>query len=228
MSAVHQRVRRLEQRGLITGYRATLDATVLGLPLTAFVSITPIDVAQPDDAPAAPGPPQRHRGVPLGRGRGELHPQGAGRLAGRARAPAAGHPGGRRTSPRGRRSCSPPSTRTARRSDRVRAGLGATGGRRGSGRGRWGRRAGSSTAHRRAGRHWFRQRRPGDPHARRPAPVVLGGELPHLEPQRHATPGGSSAPAADTSQQPVAPRSRRRPGSGGPNSRYTASPSTAP
>jgi Lrp/AsnC family leucine-responsive transcriptional regulator len=49
---VHQRVRRLEQRGLITGYRATLDAKALGLPLTAFVSITPIDVAQPDDAPA--------------------------------------------------------------------------------------------------------------------------------------------------------------------------------
>ena len=52
VSAVHQRVRRLEQRGLITGYRATLDAKGLGLPLTAFISITPIDVAQPDDAPA--------------------------------------------------------------------------------------------------------------------------------------------------------------------------------
>jgi Lrp/AsnC family transcriptional regulator, leucine-responsive regulatory protein len=52
VSAVHQRVRRLEQRGLITGYHATVDAKALGLPLTAFVSITPIDVAQPDDAPA--------------------------------------------------------------------------------------------------------------------------------------------------------------------------------
>jgi Lrp/AsnC family leucine-responsive transcriptional regulator len=52
VSAVHQRVRRLEHRGLITGYRATLDAKALGLPLTAFVSITPIDVAAPDDAPA--------------------------------------------------------------------------------------------------------------------------------------------------------------------------------
>ncbi|WP_448628710.1 Lrp/AsnC family transcriptional regulator [Geodermatophilus sp. URMC 64] len=52
VSAVHQRVRRLEQRGLIKGYRATLDAKALGLPLTAFVSITPIDVAQPDDAPS--------------------------------------------------------------------------------------------------------------------------------------------------------------------------------
>jgi Lrp/AsnC family transcriptional regulator, leucine-responsive regulatory protein len=52
VSAVHQRVRRLEQRGLITGYAAHIDAKALGLPLTAFVSITPIDVAQPDDAPA--------------------------------------------------------------------------------------------------------------------------------------------------------------------------------
>lgn len=52
VSAVHQRVRRLEQRGLITGYAAQLDAKALGLPLTAFVSITPIEAAQPDDAPA--------------------------------------------------------------------------------------------------------------------------------------------------------------------------------
>jgi Lrp/AsnC family leucine-responsive transcriptional regulator len=52
VSAVHQRVRRLEQRGLITGYRASLDAKALGFGLTAFVSITPIEAAQPDDAPA--------------------------------------------------------------------------------------------------------------------------------------------------------------------------------
>jgi Lrp/AsnC family leucine-responsive transcriptional regulator len=51
VSAVHQRVRRLEQRGLITGYAAHLDAKSLGLPLTAFVAITPIEAAQPDDAP---------------------------------------------------------------------------------------------------------------------------------------------------------------------------------
>jgi Lrp/AsnC family leucine-responsive transcriptional regulator len=49
---VHQRVRRLEQRGLINGYSARLDAKGLGLGLTAFVSITPIEAAQPDDAPA--------------------------------------------------------------------------------------------------------------------------------------------------------------------------------
>jgi Lrp/AsnC family leucine-responsive transcriptional regulator len=51
VSAVHQRVRRLEQRGLITGYRASLDPKLLGLPLTAFVSITPIG-AQTEDPPA--------------------------------------------------------------------------------------------------------------------------------------------------------------------------------
>lgn len=50
-SALHQRVRRLEQRGLITGYRADLDYRAVGLPLTAFVSLTPIDPAAPDDVP---------------------------------------------------------------------------------------------------------------------------------------------------------------------------------
>lgn len=50
-SAVHQRVKRLEQRGLIAGYAAALDHEALGLPLTAFISITPIDPAAPDDYP---------------------------------------------------------------------------------------------------------------------------------------------------------------------------------
>jgi Lrp/AsnC family leucine-responsive transcriptional regulator len=51
-SAVHQRVRRLEERGVITGYTATIDYEALGLPLTAFIAIRPIDPAAPDDAPA--------------------------------------------------------------------------------------------------------------------------------------------------------------------------------
>jgi len=50
-SAVHQRVRRLEQRGSITGYHAQVDPVAAGAPLTAFVSIKPIDPAAPDDAP---------------------------------------------------------------------------------------------------------------------------------------------------------------------------------
>ncbi len=50
-SAVHQRVRRLEQRGVIRGYGAVVDAAAAGLPLTAFVSVTPFDPAAPDDVP---------------------------------------------------------------------------------------------------------------------------------------------------------------------------------
>ena len=51
VSALHQRVRRLEKRGVIRGYRADVDSDEVGLPLTAFVSIKPIDPAAPDDAP---------------------------------------------------------------------------------------------------------------------------------------------------------------------------------
>jgi Lrp/AsnC family leucine-responsive transcriptional regulator len=51
VSAVHQRVRRLEQRGVIRGYRMIADPVALGLPVTAFVSIKPIDPSAPDDAP---------------------------------------------------------------------------------------------------------------------------------------------------------------------------------
>ena len=50
-SAVHQRVKRLEQRGLIQGYGAAINHAELGLPLTAFVAIRPIDPSQPDDCP---------------------------------------------------------------------------------------------------------------------------------------------------------------------------------
>ncbi|MBA3308832.1 MAG: Lrp/AsnC family transcriptional regulator [Nocardioidaceae bacterium] len=50
-SAVHQRVRRLEKRGVIRGYSATIDYREVGLPLAAFISIRPIDASQPDDSP---------------------------------------------------------------------------------------------------------------------------------------------------------------------------------
>ncbi|RJK93168.1 Lrp/AsnC family transcriptional regulator [Vallicoccus soli] len=50
-SAAQQRVRRLEQRGVLTGYAAVVDAEAVGLPLTAFISLTPIDPSAPDDAP---------------------------------------------------------------------------------------------------------------------------------------------------------------------------------
>jgi Lrp/AsnC family leucine-responsive transcriptional regulator len=57
-SAVHQRVKRLEQRGLIKGYSARVDYDLVGKPLTAFISIRPIDPSQPDDSP------ERLAGIP--------------------------------------------------------------------------------------------------------------------------------------------------------------------
>src|SRR5271168_2895112 len=51
VSAVQQRVRRLEERGAIRGYSAIIDPQAAGLPLTAFISIKPFDPAAPDDAP---------------------------------------------------------------------------------------------------------------------------------------------------------------------------------
>ena len=50
-SAVHQRVRRLEQRGVVKGYTAKVDHSALGQQMTAFISITPLDPAAPDDIP---------------------------------------------------------------------------------------------------------------------------------------------------------------------------------
>src|SRR5260370_27697667 len=51
VSAVHQRVRRLEQDGVIKGYAAIFNPDDVGLPLTAFVSVKPFDAAAPDDLP---------------------------------------------------------------------------------------------------------------------------------------------------------------------------------
>jgi Lrp/AsnC family leucine-responsive transcriptional regulator len=51
VSAAHQRVRRLEQRGILHGYAARVDYPSVGLPMTAFVAIRPLDPSQPDDAP---------------------------------------------------------------------------------------------------------------------------------------------------------------------------------
>lgn len=50
-SAVHQRVKRLEDRGVITGYRAVVDHAEVGLPLTALISVVPFDPSAPDDIP---------------------------------------------------------------------------------------------------------------------------------------------------------------------------------
>jgi Lrp/AsnC family leucine-responsive transcriptional regulator len=48
-STLHQRIKRLESRGVITGYRATVNQREAGLTLHALVSLTPIDPARPDD-----------------------------------------------------------------------------------------------------------------------------------------------------------------------------------
>ncbi|MCC2028009.1 Lrp/AsnC family transcriptional regulator [Microbacterium tenebrionis] len=50
-SAVQSRLRRLESRGVIAGYRPILDAEAVGKPLSAFIEITPLDPGQPDNAP---------------------------------------------------------------------------------------------------------------------------------------------------------------------------------
>lgn len=50
-SSVHDRVRKLEQAGVIKGYRAQVDPESTGLFVTALVSATPLDPKQPDDLP---------------------------------------------------------------------------------------------------------------------------------------------------------------------------------
>ena len=52
VSAVQSRVRKLESRGVVTGYRANINPEAVGNMLSAFVAITPLDPSQPDDAPA--------------------------------------------------------------------------------------------------------------------------------------------------------------------------------
>ena len=51
VSATAERVKRLEERGVIRGYAAKVDYHKVGLPLTAFISIRPIDPSSPDDSP---------------------------------------------------------------------------------------------------------------------------------------------------------------------------------
>ncbi|HEX9235656.1 MAG TPA: Lrp/AsnC family transcriptional regulator [Actinomycetota bacterium] len=50
-SSVHDRVRKLEQAGVVRAYRADVDAEALGLFVTALVSVMPLDPRQPDDLP---------------------------------------------------------------------------------------------------------------------------------------------------------------------------------
>ena len=50
-SAAHQRVRRLEQRGVITGYRADIDPVAVGRALSAFIEIQPLGAEHEEQAP---------------------------------------------------------------------------------------------------------------------------------------------------------------------------------
>lgn len=43
--AVHERVKRLEERGVIRGYRAVVDWAAMGLPVTAFVWVRTVGAA---------------------------------------------------------------------------------------------------------------------------------------------------------------------------------------
>jgi Lrp/AsnC family transcriptional regulator, leucine-responsive regulatory protein len=50
-STVHERIRKLEQAGVIKGYRAEIDTEAVGLFVSALVSVSPLDPKQPDDLP---------------------------------------------------------------------------------------------------------------------------------------------------------------------------------
>ncbi|TDT33388.1 Lrp/AsnC family transcriptional regulator [Naumannella halotolerans] len=55
-SAAQQRVRRLEQRGVITGYHARIDPAALDRTLTAFIAIRPLNPSLHDDLPERMSP----------------------------------------------------------------------------------------------------------------------------------------------------------------------------
>ena len=64
--AVIERVRKLEDAGIITGYRAEIDASKVGLPITAFIrmSITGVDYSHIIEvAENAPEVLECHRGT---------------------------------------------------------------------------------------------------------------------------------------------------------------------
>lgn len=50
-STLHQKIKKLETKGVILGYRAMLDLRALGFRTTSFVWLTPIDPAAPDNVP---------------------------------------------------------------------------------------------------------------------------------------------------------------------------------
>lgn len=51
VSAAQSRVQKLEKRGIIKGYGAVIDHEQRGLPISAFVSVTPLDYDKESDIP---------------------------------------------------------------------------------------------------------------------------------------------------------------------------------
>ncbi|GAA2237828.1 Lrp/AsnC family transcriptional regulator [Rarobacter faecitabidus] len=51
VSAVQSRVQKLERRGVIERYRAVVNHEALGRPISAFVSITPLDYSRQSEIP---------------------------------------------------------------------------------------------------------------------------------------------------------------------------------
>ncbi len=54
-SAVHERVGKLEATGVITGYHAVVNPSLVGLGVTALIGIHPTDIADDDDVAVALG-----------------------------------------------------------------------------------------------------------------------------------------------------------------------------
>ena len=50
-SAAQQRVKRLEAKGIITGYHATLNLEAIGAGITAFIFLNPIDPEEDETIP---------------------------------------------------------------------------------------------------------------------------------------------------------------------------------
>lgn len=61
-STLHQKIKKLETKGIIQGYRARLDLHAVGLKTTSFVSLTPIDPAAPDNVAELLAPIQEIEG----------------------------------------------------------------------------------------------------------------------------------------------------------------------
>ena len=93
-SAVHQRVKRLEERGLILGYGATIDHAAAGQATDRVRQHHAVRRLGEGRLPRPPRADQRDRVVLVGRGGGVLHPQGAGRDSRRPRGAAGPGAGG--------------------------------------------------------------------------------------------------------------------------------------